>query len=271
MALPLYQIDAFADRLFAGNPAAVMPLERWPEDSLLQSIAQENNLSETAYLVPDPTGAEAEYELRWFTPVCEVALCGHATLASAHVIFARLRPELSTVRLRTRRSGILTVTREADGLLVMDFPVWRYQPVPAADSVTAAVTGALGVAPLELFDGPDMMAVLADEAAVAGLRPDLAAVAALETRGLIVTAPGREVDFVSRFFAPKAGIAEDPVTGSAHCMLTPYWVGRLGRNPLRARQISARGGDLRVRLDGDRVELAGRAALFLEGQVHVDS
>lgn len=263
MAVPLYQIDAFTDRLFGGNPAAVVPLDRWPDDALLQAVAAENNLSETAYLVPDPAG-DADYELRWFTPVYEVALCGHATLATAHLVFDRLRPDLAAVRFRTRQSGLLTVTREANGLLVMDFPVWSYRPVPLSE----AVSRALGTVPEALFDGPDLMAVVADEATVAGLAPDMAAVAALETRGVIVTAPGRQVDFVSRFFAPKAGIPEDPVTGSAHCMLTPYWAGRLGRDTLTARQISRRGGDLRCRLRGDRVELAGRAALYLEGAIH---
>ncbi len=259
--LPIYQVDAFAARVFAGNPAAVCPLDDWLPDQVLQAIAVENNLSETAFLVR--RGAGAEYDLRWFTPAHEVDLCGHATLGSAYVIANHLDGGGAEVRFHTR-SGLLTVTREGD-LYTLDFPA--LPPERIADS--AAVAEALGAAPAELWEEMDLMAVFASEAAVAALAPDMAKVAQLETRGVIATAPGETCDFVSRFFAPRAGIPEDPVTGSAHCILTPYWATRRGKTRLSARQISARGGELEVEARGERVLISGRVAPYLEGRIRV--
>ncbi len=261
MSILLYQVDAFADSMFAGNPAAVCPLESWLPDETLQAIALENNLSETAYIVPEGGG----YALRWFTPVHEVDLCGHATLASAFVIMTVLQPERQSVAFSTKVSGTLTVDREGDGF-VMDFPPWPREPVEPNQEVAAA----LGKPPVALFTGNDWMAVFEDEADIEALAPDMAALAKLDARGVIATAPGREVDFVSRFFAPKYGIPEDPVTGSAHCMLTPYWAERLGKRELFARQISPRGGAVRCTLTEEgRIRLGGRAVLYMEGRIHV--
>ena len=260
MEIPLYQIDAFADRVFAGNPAAVCPLDAWLPDAVMQAIAAENNLSETAFFV----GAGGDYELRWFTPAVEVDLCGHATLASAHVIFEHLEPGCRRVRFATR-SGILTVARDGD-LLAMDFPANPPQPCAAP----ADLAGALGAEPRELLCTRDhYLVLLDDEDRVRALAPDPARIAALDRWAVIATAPGRRSDFVSRFFAPRKGVPEDPVTGSAHCVLAPYWAARLGRTELAARQVSARGGRLRCRLQGDRVELAGRAAPFMQGTIRI--
>lgn len=261
MSILLYQVDAFADAVFAGNPAAVCPLESWLPDEALQAIALENNLSETAYIVSEGDG----YALRWFTPVHEVDLCGHATLASAFVIMTVLQPKRQSVAFSTKVSGTLTVDREGDGF-VMDFPPWARESVPLDPDVAAA----LGKPPVALFTGNDWMAVFEDEADIQALAPDMAALAKLDARGVIATAPGREVDFVSRFFAPKYGIPEDPVTGSAHCMLTPYWAERLGKRELSARQISPRGGNVRCTLTEEgRIRLGGRAVLYMEGRIHV--
>lgn len=261
MSILLFQVDAFADSLFAGNPAAICPLESWLPDATLQAIALENNLSETAYFVPEGDG----YALRWFTPVHEVDLCGHATLASAFVIMTLLHPERRSVAFSTRVSGTLTVDRDGD-LYTMDFPAWPWQAADPNPDVAAA----LGKTPAALFTGNDWMAVFEDEADVQALAPDMAALTRLDRLGVIATAPGREVDFVSRFFAPKWGIPEDPVTGSRHCMLTPYWAERLGKHALLARQISARGGEIQCTLTEEgRVRLAGRAVLYLEGRIHV--
>ena len=263
---PIYQVDAFASKVFAGNPAAVCPLDAWLPDDVMQAIALENNLSETAFLVQRGPGAEgggAVYDLRWFTPVHEVDLCGHATLASAYVVANHLDGGANEVRFHTR-SGLLTVTREGE-VYTLDFPVLP----PRRIDDDPAVAEALGAAPRELWDQMDMMAVFGSEAEVAALTPDMTKVAALDTRGVIATAPGDRCDFVSRFFAPRAGIPEDPVTGSAHCISTPYWAGRLGKNKLSARQISARGGALEVELRGERVRISGRVAPYLEGRIRV--
>ncbi|WP_028988865.1 PhzF family phenazine biosynthesis protein [Thermithiobacillus tepidarius DSM 3134] len=257
MPIPLYQIDAFASRVFAGNPAAVCPLDGWPEDGLLQAIAQENNLSETAFFVPE---GEA-FRIRWFTPVTEVDLCGHATLAAAFVIFG-MQPGRSDEVVFESRSGTLRVRRDGEWL-VMDFPAEVVQPCAAP----AALLDGLGVAPLMVLAGTDYLVLLSDEAAVRALRPDMRHLERLDRRGVIVTAPGREADFVSRFFAPRCGIDEDPVTGSAHCALTPFWTGRLGRQCLRAQQVSRRGGELWCELKGDRVAIAGQAVQYLAGQI----
>jgi PhzF family phenazine biosynthesis protein len=257
--LPIYQVDAFASEVFAGNPAAVCPLEAWLPDAVMQAIAAENNLSETAFLVKQGEG----YDLRWFTPAIEVDLCGHATLASAYVIAEHLAPDLDRVVFQSR-SGPLTVTRQGD-LFTLDLP----SMAPERDEVGPELVAALGTSPTELWRADKSMAVLADEAAVRAVDPDLAKVAALPGDGLIVTAPGDDCDFVSRYFAPHAGIPEDPVTGSAHCVLTPYWARRLDRQKLSARQVSARGGELTVEDRGERVLVSGKVAPYLEGRIHV--
>jgi predicted PhzF superfamily epimerase YddE/YHI9 len=255
--IPIYQVDAFADRPFAGNPAAVCPLRRWIPDRLLQAIAAENNLSETAFFVPRGSG----YHLRWFTPASEVDLCGHATLATAHVLFEVLGAKGPALRFTTQ-SGPLMVTREGR-LLVLDFP----SRPPVARPAPPALIEGLRAVPRAVLFARDYLAVFRDEAEVAALRPDFDRLREVDATGIIATAPGRRVDFVSRFFAPGEGIDEDPVTGSAHCALVPYWAARLGRRRLRARQISARGGDLRCELAGDRVRIAGRAVSFLAGTI----
>lgn len=257
MRIPIYQIDAFTNRLFGGNPAAVCPLERWLEDAVLQCIAAENNLSETAYFVRN----EDRYHLRWFTPAAEIDLCGHATLAAAFVIFRYLRPELQEVRFDTR-SGELAVAREGD-LLAMDFP--SRPPAPCSGGIDA-MAAALGSHPRELWAARDYMAMFDSEDEVRALQPDFRALAKLG-RMTIVTAPGRQADFVSRFFAPGLGIDEDPVTGSSHSTLIPYWAGQLGKTTLHAWQVSRRGGELHCEHLGDRVKIAGNAVPYLEGWI----
>jgi PhzF family phenazine biosynthesis protein len=259
----IFQVDAFTERLFAGNPAAVCPLERWPDDDLLRSIAAENNLSETAFFVPEATGDA--FHLRWFTPVAEVDLCGHATLATAHVLLRYMEPSLDVARFRTR-SGELEVRRQGERL-VMDFPALRPEPCEPP----AGLAAALGTSPDEVLAASDYVVVLPSAKAVRDLNPDMRAVAALDRRGLAVTAPGDQpgVDFVSRFFAPALGVPEDPVTGSAHCELAPLWAARTGKKRLRARQLSPRGGEVLCEVEGDRVRLSGRAVLYLEGTIRV--
>lgn len=259
MEIPIYQVDAFASRVFAGNPAAVCPLESWLPDPVMQAIAAENNLSETAFLVKHG----ADYELRWFTPSTEVDLCGHATLGAAYVIAERLEPGRREISFRTR-SGVLGVRRDGE-LFTLDFPAIPTQPVADSTEVAAA----LGATPLELWNAADLMAVFAQEAEVGALSPDMTKIAALKARGLIVTAPGTDCDFVSRFFAPGSGVPEDPVTGSAHCILAPYWARRLDKTKLMARQISRRGGELTVEYRGARVLISGRVAPYLEGHIRV--
>lgn len=263
MELTLIQVDAFADRPFTGNPAAVMPLDAWLPDATLQAIAEENNLSETAFTVRDATG-EADYELRWFTPAVEVALCGHATLASGHVLMGKgASPD--RVTFRTRQAGLLEVAQDGEGY-AMSLPAWRAEPRPLDDIVAA-----LGVAEAETLWHPGRYALvaLADEAAVRALAPDFKALAASGNVLIIATAPGRDTDVVSRVFAPGAGIDEDPVTGSAHCLLTPYWADRLGRDRFTAFQASKRGGRVDCRLDGERVILGGRCVTVIEGVMRV--
>jgi predicted PhzF superfamily epimerase YddE/YHI9 len=261
MELPLYQIDAFTDRLFAGNPAGVVPLTRALPDKTLQSIAFENNLPETAFFLPEGEG----YRLRWFTPTVEVDLCGHATLATAFVIAKFLDPDRREMSFETR-SGRLTVSRQGD-VFVLDFPVRKISPVDEP-----SVGRALGRKPSAVLKSFAYLAVFDSWDDVAALEPDLPAVASLGTLGVMASAPGREgIDYVSRFFAPGAGIPEDPATGSAHCALMPYWAERLGRKRLVSRQISARGGDFECELVGDRVRIGGRAVCYLKGSVAVDS
>ncbi len=265
MKIPLYQLDAFSDRPFEGNPAAVCPLEAWLDDDVMQQIAAENNLSETAFFVRDGAGEEGGFGLRWFTPVSEVDLCGHATLASAWVILQRLAPDRESVRFETR-SGELIVERGEGDLLVMDFPA---RPAMSREAPRALVEG-LGAEPADvLASDRDYLVLLDAEDDVRKLKPDFTRLRGLDRLGIIVSAPGVSADFVSRFFAPSVGVPEDPVTGSAHCTLAPYWAERLGRGeaPLEARQISARGGTLVCRHLGDRVTIAGRAALYLSGEI----
>jgi PhzF family phenazine biosynthesis protein len=263
MRLPIFQVDAFASEVFRGNPAAVCPLETWLPDATMQAIAAENNLAETAFFVR--TGPE-QYHLRWFTPEVEVDLCGHATLASAAVLYEKLGLDAPAVTFDTR-SGALVVTRDA-GAYTLDLPARQPRPLPRDRQVAVA----LGGEPSELWLARDCMAVYETEAEVRALSPDMAKVKALGVFGFIATAradpalsPG--ADFVSRFFAPGAGVAEDPVTGSAHCTLVPYWADRLGRTTLEARQVSRRGGALRCVLDGDRVRMTGHAVCYLEGTI----
>ncbi len=259
MRLRIFQIDAFTDAVFGGNPAAVCPLESWIDDATLQAIALENNLSETAFLVP----AKGAYGLRWFTPLAEVDLCGHATLASAQVVFQHLQPGADSVAFDTR-SGRLAVSRGADGL-TMDFPALAAHPVePPADLVAG-----LGAEPTAGYADMDYLALFETEAEVRALAPDQLALGRLDRRGVIVSAPGESVDFVSRFFSPNMGVPEDPVTGSAHCMLAPFWGERLGKTTLVARQVSRRGGIVRCELAGERVRLTGRAVQYLEGTITV--
>ena len=261
MRIPIFQLDAFTTRRLAGNPAAVMLLERFPDDALMQAIAAENNLSETAFLVPDG----GVYRLRWFTPKLEVPLCGHATLASAAVVMERLEPTRNAVTFGSA-SGPLRVVRTASGYC-MDFP--SRHAVPAA--APPGLVQALGVAPVEVHADPFNYLVLLDSARrVRELAPDIAALARLDRSGVVVTAAGDAPhDFTSRYFAPAKGVPEDPVTGGAHCGLAPFWAARLGRTELRASQASLRGGEMVCRVAGDRVELEGSCVFYMEGVVEL--
>ncbi|HEX7119375.1 MAG TPA: PhzF family phenazine biosynthesis protein [Longimicrobiales bacterium] len=261
MPTPITQVDAFADGPYRGNPAAVCVLDAPRDDAWMQDVAREMNLSETAFLVPEADG----YRLRWFTPAVEVELCGHATLASAHVLWeeGRLPPD-ATARFFTL-SGVLTAARDGDWI-VLDFPA---TPESAAD-VPDGLATALGAAPRYVGRSRfDLLVELEDEAAVRALEPDLAALRRIDARGIIVTAPAdaAELDFVSRFFAPRVGVDEDPVTGSAHCVLGPFWQRRLGKDRFLAYQASSRGGTIRVAVHGDRVRLGGRAVTVLRGEI----
>jgi PhzF family phenazine biosynthesis protein len=258
MELPIYQVDAFTDHVFGGNPAAICPLTHWLPDATLQAIAAENNLAETAFFVRQGEG----YHLRWFTPTVEMPLCGHATLASAHVILHHIDPGASLLRFHSL-SGELTVARDADKL-VLDFPARPGVKI----APLAALHEALGAHPLELYQAPYYLAVFAHADDVRSLQPDFRQLAALQP--VICTAPGTDgIDFVSRFFAPSHGIDEDPVTGSAHCTLVPYWASRLKKTTLRAQQISRRVGDLWLELNGDRVLMAGYGVEYLRGTITV--
>jgi PhzF family phenazine biosynthesis protein len=260
MKLRLYQVDAFASRVFAGNPAAVVPLEAWLDDATLQGIATENNLSETAFLV----GGQGEYDIRWMTPALEVDLCGHATLASAWVVFNELEPGQTEVLFRSK-SGPLRVVAKGENL-ALDFPS---RPPEPAEAQHGPLAEALGRAPAATLSSRDLMAVYEREDEVGALAPDMGQLVTFAVTGVIATAPGNDCDFVSRFFAPAYGIPEDPVTGSAHCTLVPYWAKRLGKTSLHARQISPRGGELFCEDRGDRVEIAGHAVKYLEGTIEI--
>jgi PhzF family phenazine biosynthesis protein len=257
--IPLYQVDAFTSKVFAGNPAAVCLLDTWVEDPVLQAIAAENNLSETAFLVRNESG----FDLRWFTPLTEVVLCGHATLASAFVLFKYRQWQEPSIRFRTRKSGELVVTKQKS-LLEMDFPA---RP-PYALTAPAGLAEALRVTLQQVLGSEeDLLVILNSEAAVRSIQPDFAALNSVTDRGVIVTARGDNSDFVSRFFAPRVGIPEDPVTGSAHCVLIPYWADVLGKNDLHAFQVSKRGGEIFGNNLGGRVKICGRAALYLKGSI----
>lgn len=257
MKIPLYQIDAFASKVFAGNPAAVCPLNGWLDDGLMQAVAQENNLSETAFFVPLDQG----YHIRWFTPAAEVDLCGHATLASAYTVFTYIDPSRTQVTFQSR-SGPLTVSKQGD-LLAMDFP----SQAPSPCDAPSALTEALGVKPSEVLCSEDYFVLLPLEQDVRSVDPDMGLLKKVDLRGVIVTAKGKDADFVSRFFAPKYGVNEDPVTGSAHCALIPYWSGKLGKKDLLAHQVSKRGGELFCKDQGDRVLIAGRTVAYMEGTI----
>jgi PhzF family phenazine biosynthesis protein len=262
MKLDIYQIDAFASRPFTGNPAAVVPLDKWLPDDVMLDIAMENNLAETAYFVKSENG----YDLRWFTPSVEMDLCGHATLASAFLIFEHLGTSESTLRFQTR-SGELTVEKK-DGKYVLDFPSRAGVATEAPAGMIEALGGA---APKEIYKSRDYMLVYESEADVLAIKPDFNSLMKADKHAVIVTAPGDSSDFVSRFFAPELGVPEDPVTGSAHCTLIPYWADRLGKNELFARQVSQRGGEIYCELIGDRVKMAGDAVLYLKGEIYIEA
>jgi PhzF family phenazine biosynthesis protein len=259
MKIPYYHIDAFASARFSGNPAGVCVLQEWLPDEVLQKIAFENNLSETAFVV----AKQDLFELRWFTPVREVSLCGHATLATAFVIFEYRRYAEPIIHFQSK-SGVLTVERDG-AVLVLDFPARQTEP---CDTPEALVQG-LGKTPLEVRRAKSYMAIFASPEDIASIKPDMQWLGQLDCSGIIVTAPGDQVDFVSRFFAPRLGIPEDPVTGSSHCSLIPYWAERLSKKKLTARQLSARGGELFCEHAGERVKIGGRAATYLSGEIEI--
>jgi len=258
MKIPLYQVDAFTSTVFSGNPAAVCPLERWLDDEILAAIAAENNLSETAFFVKQ----NENYELRWFTPKAEVDLCGHATLASAFVIFKFLDSQKTALSFQTKKSGTLVVRKE-NNLLAMDFPA----RAPSPCNVPEALLQAFSFTPEQVFLSRDYLIVFETEDQIKMLNPDIDKFMQLDSLGVIVTAPGEKADFVSRFFAPKVGVAEDPVTGSAHSTLIPYWSKRLNKKKLHAFQLSQRGGELFCEDLGERVKISGEAVLYSAGEI----
>ena len=260
MKLPIYQADAFASGLFKGNPAAVIPLQHWLSDELMQQIAMENNLSETAFFVPEGD----HFHIRWFTPKAEVRLCGHATLATAHVLFNELNFQNDLLEFESL-SGILTVKKVGEKLQ-LDFPADFAQEVEPINTFTEA----FGAKPLQTFKGrTDYMLLFDSEETIQNLRPNIQLLLSTNARGVIATAKGNEVDFVSRFFAPAVGVNEDPVTGSAHTTLIPFWANKLGKTELTALQLSARGGQLWCTLSGDRVFIAGKAVTYLRGEIEI--
>lgn len=262
MKQKIYQIDAFAGKVFTGNPAAVCPLEEWLTDETMQNIAMENNLAETAFYVKEGD----EYAIRWFTPKAEVALCGHATMAAAYVLFNYENYMDNTVCFRSRENGCLLVRREGD-LLIMNFPVDHLKECP----VTADLTSCFNKQPIEAYKGKtDYLLIFSDEEVIAALQPDLKQIASLNARGVIASAKGKNTDFVSRFFAPGLGINEDPVTGSAHTTLAPYWAGKLNKISLNAIQLSERKGLIRCTLLDDRVEIAGQCTPYMVGELFLE-
>lgn len=260
MKLDQYQVSAFTARLFGGNPAAVVPLSTWLPEAVMQNIAAENNLSETAFYCPDGDG----FGLRWFTPEVEVELCGHATLATAHVLFNELDHQAGSIRFSTRFSGDLFVSRDEGGICI-DLPAHAIHET----DMHPAIGEALGGVPVAAYAAPSWVYLFESEARIRALAPDFRALLVASDLPVIVTAPGEEVDFVSRFFGPQVGVDEDPVTGSAHCALVPLWAEKLGRTELTARQVSRRGGELLCELRGNRVLLRGQAVTFLRGQIEI--
>jgi PhzF family phenazine biosynthesis protein len=262
--IKIYQVDAFTNKLFSGNPAAVCILDTWLSDELMQSIGNENNLAETAFIVPQGQ----DFEIRWFTPTVEVDLCGHATLASAFVLFNVLNYPNSVIKFHSQRSGCLSVEKK-DEMLFLDFPTDKLEIVTDEQQNTA-IEKCIGMKPIALYKGKtDYMAVIDNESSLQNLQPDFAEVGKLQARGLIVTAKGDVVDFVSRFFGPQSGIDEDPVTGSAHTTLLPFWSKKLNKNKLTARQISKRGGQLVCDFKNDRCIIGGEAQLYLTGEINL--
>jgi PhzF family phenazine biosynthesis protein len=260
--IKFYQVDAFTDHLFGGNPAAVCLLDSWPDDQLMQSVAAENNLAETAFVVR----LGERFEIRWFTPTCEVDLCGHATLASGYVIFNHTDFKGMEVVFHSHRSGELKVTKQGTKLF-LDFPADEFSPCKNLPEITQGI----GLKPLEVYKGKtDYMAILGSEEEVYNVQPDFVAIAKIDARGLIITAPGKNVDFVSRFFGPQSGVNEDPVTGSAHTTLIPYWSARLGKKELIARQVSSRVGSLDGRYLPPRVIIGGEAQLYAVGEIYLN-
>jgi PhzF family phenazine biosynthesis protein len=261
MNISIYQADAFTDKLFGGNPAAICPLDKWLPDEIMQKIAIENNLAETAFFVKNETG----YKLRWFTPEYEIDLCGHATLASAHILFTELGYQQDAIHFETVKAGVLIVKKNGDKY-TMDFPsrpaINIELPIGLAEALSEKQ-------PLEVLRSRDYLLVYESENDIRDISPDFFALSKMDTVGVIVTAPGKETDFVSRFFAPGAGIPEDPVTGSAHCNLIPYWAEKLGKNKLHAYQLSSRQGELWCELKGDRVLISGNAVTYLKGEIFV--
>lgn len=258
--MKLFQVDAFTARVFSGNPAAVVPLDEWLDDAVMQQIAEENNLSETAFIVREE---ESLFRIRWFTPVTEVDLCGHATLATAHVLFTHLNFKEATIRFASK-SGELSVEKR-EGLYWLNFP----SNPPEAIPVPKLIPEAIGTIPIYTGVNSDLLVLVQDEEIVKRMNPDLIILKKMEVRGVIITAPSKEkdVDFVSRFFAPSVGVPEDPVTGSTHTILTPFWAKRLGKSSLTAKQLSKRGGVLRCILDGNRVEIGGSAVTYMTGNI----
>ncbi len=260
MELDIYKADAFAEQAFSGNPAAVVPLEKWLPDDLMQNIAKENNLSETAFFIPDKNG----FHIRWFTPAAEVQLCGHATLATAHILFNHLHYNQQSIHFNSL-SGILKVKKENE-ILILDFPASPVNEITIPENIRTA----FNIEPLKCYEGrEDIMLVFKDENDILNLVPDFAKILASKIRGIIATAASNKYDFVSRFFAPAFGINEDPVTGSAHTMLIPYWSEKLQKTEMIARQVSKRGGTLYCKSAGERVEIGGKATTFLVGKIFV--
>jgi PhzF family phenazine biosynthesis protein len=260
MRLDIYQVDAFTNKVFGGNPAAICPFDEWLETDLMQKIALENNLSETAFFVKK----DDVYEIRWFTPTYEIDLCGHATLASAFVIFEVLKLEESLIEFHSHKSGSLSVEKKGD-ILVLDFPS---RPVSACEAPNGLIE-AIGKQPKEILKARDYFLVYENEQEILDINPNFSKLLEIDAHGFIVTAKGDSSDFVSRFFAPEVGVFEDPVTGSSHCNLIPYWAEKLGKTELFARQISARGGKLFCELKGDRVKIGGNAVLYLKGEIYI--
>lgn len=260
MTIPIYQADAFTEKAFGGNPAAVCPLKEWLPDALMQNIALENNLAETAFIVPE----NEAYHICWFTPTVEVDLCGHATLAAAHIFFNHLQYKQNEISFHSK-SGLLKVRQQKNGQLTLDFPRDHFEKIT---NIPPAIGDALKMTVTEVYKGKfDYMVVADSQQAIEKLQPDFKTLATIKSRGVLVTAPGKDSDFVSRCFFPQSGIDEDPVTGSAHTLLTPYWAGVLGKNKLTAIQLSARKGYLDCELSGNRVLMSGYAVTYMKGEI----